>query len=427
MQRNDGTDATRRFRAPDGPVPARAHGSPGRGGPPVGGPQVTRRIEGPGDGLLGGRYRLEERISTGVADVHRATDLRLQRPVAVKTFRPGADPDGGRRFRQEAWTLANLNHPGLVAVHDFAVEGHLAYLVMELVEGPTLADVLARERLSLDEITGIGGDVADVLAYIHEQGVVHRDVKPSNLLPDREGRVRLADFRISRLVDGGELTAAGATVGTAAYLSPEQVRGGPVGPPADVYALGLVLLEAATGRREYPGEGWDAAAARLSTPPLVPRGLPDPLRRALVAMTDTDAARRPTARQVNDMLAGGLAQEQPPEPEPQRRGRTLVWALALVAFLAVLAAIVVATADDEEQAAAPVTPPGTAENAGDGSGGVGLPDPPSFDAPALPDVPDLRDLPDLPDLPEAPEVPDTVADDARGLWEQFTDWLSRQF
>jgi serine/threonine protein kinase len=423
VQGNDGTDATRRFRAPHGPDLARRPG-----GPPWGGPQATRRLDGPGDGLLGGRYRLEGRIGAGgMADVHRATDLRLQRSVAVKIFRPGADPDDERRFHQEAWTLANLNHPGLVAVHDFAVEDHRAYLVMELAEGPTLDDVLARERLSPDEITRIGADLADVLAYIHEEGVVHRDVKPSNLLSDRDGRIRLADFGISRLVGGTALTAVGATVGTPSYLSPEQVQGGPVGPPADIYALGLVLLEAATGRREYPGEGWDAAAARLSTPPAVPRGLPDPLRGALGAMTDTDPARRPTARQVTDMLADGLVEEEQPEQEPEQRGRTLIWALALVAFLAVLAAIVLATADDEEQAAEPATPPGTAENGGDGSGGFGLPDLPSFEAPELPDVPEMPDLPDLPEMPEVPQVPDSVADDAQGMWEQFTDWLSGRF
>jgi hypothetical protein len=378
----------------------------------MGGPQLTRRLERPGDGaqggLLGGRYRLEQRISAGEVDVHRATDLRLQRAVAVRIVRPGADPDDGRRFREEAWTLANLSHPGLVAVHDFAVEGHRPYLVMELVEGPTLEDVLARERLSLDEITQIGADVADVLAYVHEHGVVHRDVQPSNLLPDREGRIRLANL----------------TVGTTAYLSPEQVRGAPVGPPADVYALGLVLLEAATGRREYPGDGGDAAAARLSSPPAVPRGLPDPLRRALVAMTDTDPARRPTARQVNGMLAGGLAEEEEP---PQRRGRPLVWALALVAFLAVMAAIVLATAGGEEPAAAPAAAPSTAESGEDTGGGLDLPAPPSFEAPALPDVPNLPNLPDLPAMPTLPEVPQSVASDAQGLWEQFTDWLSRQF
>ncbi|GAA1289607.1 hypothetical protein GCM10009609_66250 [Pseudonocardia aurantiaca] len=390
----------------------------------MGQPPVTRVLDGVGGGLLGGRYRLEGRLSAGVADVHRATDLRLQRPVAVHILPPGTNPEDARRIHQDAWTLANLDHPGLVDVHDFAVENHHAYLVTQLVEGPTLDDVLTRERLPLDEITRIGADVADVLAYVHEQGVVHGDLQPSNLVTDRDGRIRVANVGVSGLVSGPLRPAHGT-----AYLSPEQVRGAHVGPPADVYALGLVLLEAATGRREYPGEGHDAAAARLTNPPAVPRNLSDPLRHALVAMTDIDPARRPTARQVNDILAGGFTEDE--QPEPEQRGRTWVWVLALLTLLAVLAAIVLLNSGSRQQPTAPTTPPTTAENTDDGGNNApALPAVPTFQAPQLPElpkIPDIPSMPNLPDLPNIPTVPDSVSNDAQSLWQQFTDWLSKQF
>lgn len=267
MDHGAGPDETRRF---GGPEHTRRLGGEG-------GSDETRRFgaSAPGGPILGGRYRLEGLLgSGGMADVHRATDLRLNRPVAVKIFRPGTDADGEQRFHAEAQMLANLNHPGLVAVHDSGVDRDRVYLVMELVDGQSLRDVLNRQRLPLDEVVRIGTDVADVLTYVHEQGVVHRDVKPSNVLLAADGRVRLADFGISRLAGATGMTAADTRLGTVAYMAPEQVRGEHIGPPADVYALGLVLLEAVTREVEYPGESWDAAAARLSTPPAVPQDLP---------------------------------------------------------------------------------------------------------------------------------------------------------
>jgi hypothetical protein len=191
--------------------------------------------------------------------------------------------------------------------------------------------------------------------------------------------------------------------------------------------LGLVLLEAATGRREYPGEGHDAAAARLTNPPAVPRNLPDPLRHALVAMTDIDPARRPTARQVNDMLAGGFTEDE--QPEPEQRGRTWVWVLALLTLLAVLAAIVLLNSGSRQQPVVPTTPPTTAENTGDGNNAPALPDVPTFQAPQLPELPQIPDIPSMPNLPELPNlptVPDSVSNDAQSLWQQFTDWLSER-
>ncbi len=418
-------------------------------------PEATRRLEepgSPGGQVLGGRYRLERLLGAGgMADVHRATDLRLNRPVAVKIFRPGTDPDGEQRFHEEAQVLANLNHPGLVSVHDFGVERHHAYLVMELVTGSTLREVLDQQRLPLDEVARIGTDLADVLAYVHDQGVVHRDVKPSNVLLGRDGRVRLADFGVSRLVGATGLTSADAAVGTASYLAPEQVQGDPVGPPADVYALGLVLLEAITGRVEYPGESWEAAAERLSRPPSVPRNLPDPLRRALLAMIETDPTRRPTAAQAAEMLAdirtGDVADERVEHARRPKTGRNVAIVLGVVALLAVIAAIAIALAgnDDTPTVAEPSTPPTATENPtggptgeptaenpgseGGGDGGPGFPSPPTFNAPDLPDLPDLT----APNLPDAPDVPKSV-EEVRSAWERFADawgrftaWVSNLF
>lgn len=418
-------------------------------------PDPTRRLDGPRHGapdgptdrfdgypVLSGRYRLEGLLgSGGMADVHRAEDMRLGRPVAVKVFRPGTDPDGERRFREEAQILANLRHPGLVAVHDFAVEDGRAYLVMELVDGPTLAQELERERYDATAAAQVGLELARVLAYVHDEGVVHRDVKPSNILIESDGRVRLTDFGISRLVGASGLTSADATIGTAGYLSPEQVRGGQAGPPADVYALGLVLIEAMTGRREYPGDGWDAAEERLRRPPAVPGDTPEPLRGTLRAMTATEPGRRPDAREVATRL-GRPAVVADEEPPPRSRAPWVVLAvLALLVAVGIFALTrggedtdpTAAPADTTETTAEPTpeptepvtepTEPEATEPGGETGGG--LPQIPT----ELPDLPDLpSDLPDIPsELPDLPTIPPDVQDDARNAWERFTTWLSNLF
>ncbi|GAA3501788.1 serine/threonine-protein kinase [Streptomyces prasinosporus] len=270
--------------------------------------------------VLAGRYRLDARIgSGGAADVHRGLDLRLRRPVAVKVFRTGGDADMEERFRSEGVILARLHHPGLVTAYDAGRHDGRAYLVMQLIEGPTLKDRIAEAPLSPEETAALGAGLARALAHAHEAGVVHRDVKPSNILLDGAGRPHLTDFGISRLLDATTRTATGTLIGTAAYLSPEQVLGRPVGRPADVYALGLVLLECLTGRLEYEGAPLEAAIARLHRQPALPGSLPEGLRALLRDMTALDDRARPPAGECArrlDALAGTAASAPVPAPAP---------------------------------------------------------------------------------------------------------------
>jgi serine/threonine protein kinase len=252
--------------------------------------------------VLAGRYELGTSLGAGgMARVYRATDLLLGRPVAVKVFRLDVEGAELARIERETTTLAALSHPGLVAVHDaggLAVEGDaVPYLVMELVEGPTWA-ACCDGSLDAGRIAALGAELADTLAYVHAQGIVHRDIKPANILLDATGRTKLADFGVALLADAARHTGSGLTIGTAPYLSPEQVLGAPTGAPADVYALGLVLLEGLTGRREYPGATTEAAVARLHRSPEVPAATREPLGSVLRAMTAREPADRPTAAEV---------------------------------------------------------------------------------------------------------------------------------
>ncbi|MDO9496581.1 MAG: serine/threonine-protein kinase, partial [Nocardioides sp.] len=172
-------------------------------------------------------------------------------------------------------------------------------LVMELVEGPTLSAHAQAGPVAPDEVASIGAQLADALAYAHAQGIVHRDVKPGNVLLGANGRVKLADFGIARLIgDTVRHTKTGTAIGTAAYLSPEQVLGEEITPAADVYSLGLVLLEVLTSERAFPGSPTESALARLNRDPDLPETLPEPWRRLLGAMTTRDPAARPGADAV---------------------------------------------------------------------------------------------------------------------------------
>ena len=257
----------------------------------------------PADGTttVGDRYVLEEVIGRGgMAEVYRATDSVLDRQVAVKVLREVTDdPSDRARFVAEAKTLAKLNHAGLVTVLDAGTTSDRPYLVMALIEGPNLAECCSGTALHLSRVIAVGSQVADALAHAHASGVVHRDVKPSNIMLGRDGRVWLTDFGIARLIgDTAQHTRTGTTIGSPAYLAPEQVRGREVTPAADIYSLGLVLLEMITGRRVYPQTSTEAALARLTTPPEVPDDLPSGWAAILHRMTAMEPEERPTAAEV---------------------------------------------------------------------------------------------------------------------------------
>ena len=246
-----------------------------------------------------------ERIGGGSsADVHRAWDGVAGREVAVKVFHANATPSQRRRQAQEFRILDRLRHPGLVPLYDSGVREGRAFLVMRLVHGPTLADRIAEGPLPVDETIELGARLADALAHVHRAGITHRDVKPANILLAADGAV-LGDFGIAQGQDSTRCTATGTVVGTAAYMAPEQVRGDRVGPAADVYSLGLVLLECLSGQREYPGSLTESAVARILRPPTVPEGLPPGLGNLLRRMGDRDPQARPPAHEVAAVLNGG--------------------------------------------------------------------------------------------------------------------------
>ncbi|WP_158771663.1 serine/threonine-protein kinase [Streptomyces sp. NRRL S-340] len=246
-----------------------------------------------------------------MADVYEGVDTRLRRSVAVKVFRPGPDPQTEDRLTAEAVLLARLQHPGLVTVYDAGRHDNRTYLVMQLIKGPTLRSLLACGALPERRVMDVGAALARVLAYVHRAGVVHRDIKPSNILLDASGAPHLADFGIARLANATRHTAPDVLIGTAAYLAPEQVEGRQIGPTADVYALGLVLLECLKGELEYQGTPLEATVARLHRPPEVPSWLPSELAALLRAMTAQDPEGRPDAEQCAQALASRHAGRDP--------------------------------------------------------------------------------------------------------------------
>jgi hypothetical protein len=305
--------------------------------------------------LVAGRYRLDRIVGTGgAAVVHEGCDLDTGERVAVKVYRSDGSAHPTQHHR-ELKALTSLRHPGLVALLDGGTEpgpDGRTYVVTDLVEGPSLARRLDAGPLSADEVRVLAIGLGEALAHVHARGFVHRDVKPANILLEHGHRPRLADFGIARALDGTVYTATGAVAGTAAYLAPEQVRGEAVDPSVDVFALGLVLIEALTGEREYPGTLAESAAARLHRRPVVPAGLPADLAAVLAAMTDPDPAARPSAAAVAAELSS-------PAVARPARWRPLAWspraalaaAVLLVAILGGAVLLVSRTA-----ASAPLVP-----------------------------------------------------------------------
>ena len=261
--------------------------------------------------LVGDRFRIESVVGVGgMATVYRCVDESLGRTVALKVFRSElADADDVRRQRDEVQLLASLNAPGLVTLFDAVAEGGVgdhgrAFLVLEFVDGIDLRSKLLDGPPEPAFIARIGSDVAGALSYIHRRGVVHRDVKPSNILLPHDHSTpgtplaKLADFGIARLLDDARMTATGTVIGTATYLSPEQAQGATVGTASDVYSLGLVLLESLTGLRAFPGSAIEAVLARLARDPEIPLTIGDSWRTLLTAMTARHPQDRPDAASV---------------------------------------------------------------------------------------------------------------------------------
>jgi eukaryotic-like serine/threonine-protein kinase len=289
------------------------------------------------DGLLGGRYRLTSRMAAGgMGQVWQAEDTVLHRPVAVKVLSEGlsSDPKSAERFRREARAAAGLSHPNVAGVFDYGEDDGTQFIVMELVEGETLAERIRREgRLDPDEAARVALGMVAALAAAHDAGVVHRDVKPGNVMLSPQGEVKVLDFGIAA-ASGPALTATGFTIGTAAYLSPEQASGDRAGPASDVYSLGVVLYEMLAGRPPFTGETPVAVvAAHVSKEPrpltdVVP-DVPPHLARACHRALAKDPALRPSAAaEFAQMLrspdgeadrAGTFATEpaaaQPPSPD----------------------------------------------------------------------------------------------------------------
>ena len=274
-----------------------------------------------------------------MADVFEAWDLRLERKVAIKRYRAAPYGVGLRRFMSEAELLGGLSHPGLLTVFDMSFDGEHPFLVLSLATGGTLRDRLDTGALPPSRVAEIGATVAEVLAYVHEQGIVHRDVKPSNVLFDESGDCYLADFGIARAIGAAHITDSKEFVGTAAYLAPEQVEDRSPGPPVDVYALGLVLLECMTGVPEYTGTDVEMALARLTRPPRIPGTWGAEWRAVLTAMTATDPQDRPSAAQCVTLLRALETGDTVPMAVPVRRTSRIYAGVATVAAAA-LAAIV---------------------------------------------------------------------------------------
>src|SRR5262245_648492 len=250
------------------------------------------------------RYEIHSRIGRGgMADVYLARDRLLDRPVAVKVLFPeyASDPSFVERFRREATAASNLTHPNIVGVYDFGRQGGTYFMVMEYVNGRTLADILRADGTLLPQrAADIASDVAAALGFAHRNGVVHRDVKPANILVSTTGAVKVADFGIARAMNVAaehDLTQAGAVMGTATYFSPEQAQGGNPDPRSDLYSLGIVMYEMATKQVPFQADNPIAIAYKQvhdAPPPLtqVAPGVP-PAYEAIVMKL---LAKAPTAR-----------------------------------------------------------------------------------------------------------------------------------
>lgn len=294
----------------------------------------------------------------------------------------------------------------------------------------SLRDVLARRALTYSEVNGIGVQLTEALARGHAQGAPHGNISPSVVLLGADGRARLAGAGSRRPQD--------------AYVSPEQVRGQPVGPPADVYALGLVLLEALTGRQVYPGSGQEAARARLVNPPLVPNDVPGPLARALLAMTEAQPEARPTAERAAVLLSGApdgnaaVPVEEPAGMSSARRAAMIGLPILVLLVLLAVALLSGGKSDstDASGTSASSTATATRTPAEPANSDTTTTEPTRTNGrttgaqrPALPSfsMPSMPSLPSMPKLPDHPQVPDSVTEKVKSAWQELKSWLSSLF
>jgi serine/threonine protein kinase len=297
--------------------------------------------------LLGDRYRVIERLGAGgMATVYLAEDERLGRKVAVKRLHTDSPEDTAERFRREARIGASLNHPKVVTIYDAVTDEENVLIVMEYVEGETLADAMRGGAMEPDRLLLLLADIADALDYAHSNGIVHRDVKPANVLVDTNGGAKLADLGIATALEGTRMTMSGTVLGTAAYMSPEQLDGRDIVAASDVYSLATVAWEALAGRKAYEGRTpLEIAGQKLREPvpdlrdarPDAPAGVAEVLARGMA----TDPADRPaSATELVDDLKraiaapptgerrtaataaiGAAGAAPPPRPDPPARAR----------------------------------------------------------------------------------------------------------
>jgi eukaryotic-like serine/threonine-protein kinase len=305
--------------------------------------------------LVLGRFLVEQRLgSGGYGTVYRAWDGRLERDVAVKVIE--GESGAGARVVREAQAAARLSHPGIVTLYELGEEEGRAFLVSELVDGETLRELSLAGGLSDRELGEIGAELCEALDHAHHRGVVHRDIKPQNILvcdPGRGWRARLMDFGIARITDGAALTATGTVVGTLAYMAPEQAEGRAAGPEADVYALALTLYECWSGenphRRATPAATARAIGSQLPSLQRLRPDLPLDLVDGIDACLDPDPRQRPALEELGQAIEASLddleeRRAPPARPEPgaaqaaagvwERRPGTIVCAAVLAGLVA---------------------------------------------------------------------------------------------